>query len=491
MIPPTATGKIRRCAHTLRLVAAVAAVGVLAMPQHASAAAGLATGFSGDDLLTAGTSATRTVWLGRAVSEGAGALRVGIRWSDVAPGTRPVGFDPADPAASGYDWSATDAAIRDASADGLRVTALIFSAPTWAEGPDRPANVGAGSWRPDPVQFAAFARAAALRYSGTFADPLHPGRFLPQVSYWQAWNEPNLAYYLSPQWKRAGRGWAPASVDIYRSMLNAFYTAVKSVSPSNFVVMGGTAPYGDPPGYARMRPLLFYRLLFCMSASMTRTSCPHGSVHLDAVDNHPYTFNSPEHPPYYADDVTVPDVWKVGRVLHAAERAGTVLPDRSKQIWATELLWDSNPPSNIAGAVPVAVQARYLEQSMYLLWRQGVSVFMWLEIRDAAPLRHYLAHFSWGGLYYYSGVAKPAATAYRFPFVTQRLNGRRLQAWGRAPCSGLLTISRQLSSHRWVILARLNVSAEQVFVATLRERGWAALRAQVSGATSLTWNQGA
>jgi hypothetical protein len=115
---------------------------------------------------------------------------------------------------------------------------------------------------------------------------------------------------------------------------------------------------------------------------------------------------------------------------------------------------------------------------------------MWLEIRDAPPANDYITHFQWGGLYYYSGAPKPAATAYRFPFVTRRLNAKQLQAWGRAPNSGLLTISRQDGGHGWVILGHLQVSAKHVFVAKLRDSGRAALRAEVSGAVSLIWNQG-
>jgi hypothetical protein len=82
---------------------------------------------------------------------------------------------------------------------------------------------------------------AAVRYDGRFPDPLKPGAFLPRVRYWQPWNEPNLSYYLSPQWTRTGGRWAPASAGIYRGLLNAFYAAVKRVSSSNFVVTAGTA----------------------------------------------------------------------------------------------------------------------------------------------------------------------------------------------------------------------------------------------------------
>ena len=473
------------------LAVAMLGAGFLAAP-GATALNGLTTGFSGDDLLNGGPLARNATWLDRAASEGAGMVRVSIVWWSVAPLHRPSGFQPSDPASPGYNWTTTDARIRAISAHGLRVLADILYAPRWAEGPRRPPDAPAGTWRPNPVQFAAFARAAARRYSGTFPDPLHPGKLLPRVTYWQAWNEPNL-YFLSPQWVRTRTGWSPASPGIYRAMLNDFYAAVKSVSASNVVLMAATAPYGDPPGGARMRPVQFYRALFCLNGSLKRVGCP-GPVHLDAVDNHPYELSAaPTHRAYWPDDVAVPDVWKITRVLHAAEQAGTVLPGGHKQVWATELIWDSEPPSTSTdvSAVPLATQALYLEQAMYLLWRQGVDTVLWYSIRDDPPVRHYLAAFDWGGLYYYSGAPKPAATAFRFPFVTHRIDSSQVQAWGRAPSSGLLTISRRLNSGGWEAIASLPATAQGVFLTTLRLSGMAVLRAQVGSSTSLPWTQGA
>jgi hypothetical protein len=450
---------------------------------------GLTTGFSGGSLLTTGASQQRARWLTLAREEGAAIIRVGVDWCDIVPSRRPAGFDPANPASRGYRWGPTDAAVRDIAAHGMAVLLQFLCAPTWAEGPGRPRDVARGTWDPSPTQFAALALAAARRYSGTYPDPLHPGRTLPHVRFWQPWNEPNLGYYLSPQWRRVRGGWAPASPEIYRRMLNAFYGAVKSIDPSNIVVMAGTAPYGDPPGYYRMRPVQFYRHLFCLSGLLRRLPCP-TPARLDAVDHHPYTFGPPTVPAYWPDDVAVADVWKIVRVLRAAERAGTVLPAGRKPVWVTELEWDSDPPSNIPGSVPVPVQARYLEQSLYLLWRQGVSVVLWFEIRDAPPAHRYLVHFDWGGLYFYSGAPKPAATAFRFPFATTRVAPGEIEAWGRAPLGGRLTISRRVGPGRWRVLARLSAGAKQVFQVPIALTGDAMLRAQVGQTHSLPWRQG-
>jgi hypothetical protein len=362
----------------------------------------------------------------------------------------------------------------------------IVYAPTWAEGPRKPANAQPGSWRPNPAQFASFATAAAVRYDGHFPDPLRPGSFLPRVSLWQPWNEPNLNGYLTPQWTRTGSGWAPASPGIYRQLLNSFYTAVKAVSSSNFVIEAGTGPYGDQPGGPRMPPVQFDRNLFCLSGRLSPTSCP-DPPHLDAVDHHPYGIQGPLWHALNPDDAAVPDMYKITRVLHAAERRGHVLPRGPKAVWATEISWDSNPPD--PHGVPIQRQARWLEQALYVLWRQGVDTVVWLQVADEPPVPNYASSYQ-AGLYYLNGRPKPDAQAYRFPFVTQRVSGSRVLAWGRAPDRGSLAID-ELVGGQWKVVRRLAVGNRQVFQTMLPLRGRAVLRAQLGAQTSLTWTQGA
>jgi hypothetical protein len=93
------------------------------------------------------------------------------------------------------------------------------------------------------------------------------------------------------------------------------------------------------------------------------------------------------------------------------------------------------------------------------------------------------------GLYYLGGAAKPAAQAFRFPFVTRRLSRGRIEAWGRAPRGGGITIEQRRAG-RWVVVRRLAVRAGQVFDVVLSVRGRATLRAQADPGTSLAWTQG-
>jgi hypothetical protein len=471
----------------LRRLVIVTVLFVLGASARDASAAGLTLGFSADPALTGTAPAVDATWIPRAAAEGAGIVRVNVIWSQVAPHIPSTSFDPSDPASPDYNWTTVDAAVRDLSDHGIQPLLNIWGAPPWAQGPGAPAGVTRGTWRPDATQLARFATAGALRYDGHFPDPARPGAFLPRVQYWQPWNEPNLAYYLSPQWTRSGHGWAPASPGIYRQLLNDFYAAVKRVSSSNFVVTAGTAPYGDPPGGQRMQPVAFDRSLFCLrdDAGLTPTRCP-DPPHLDALSHHPYGIGGPLWHALNADDVAVPDIYKLARVLHAAERSGHVLPAGAKRLWVTEISWDTSPPD--PGGIPAARQARWLEQALYVLWNQGVDTVLWLQIVDSPPIPSYGATYQ-SGLYYEGGAAKPAAQAYRFPFVTRRLSGGRIQAWGRAPRDGKITIEQRRGT-RWMVLRRVAVRSDQVFIAILSVRGRATLRAQAEPDTSLAWTQG-
>ena len=237
-----------------------------------------------------------------------------------------------------------------------------------------------------------------------------------------------------------------------------------------------------------MPPVAFDRTLFCLrdDARLTALRCP-DPPHLDALSHHPYGIQGPLWHALNPDDAAVPDIYKLARVLHAAEHARHVEPAGPKRLWATEISWDSSPPD--PDGVPVAEQARWLEQGLYVLWRQGVDTVLWLQIVDAPPVPNYGSTYQ-AGLYELSGVAKPAAEAYRFPFVSRRLDRGHIEAWGRAPRGGRIAIEA-LRRGQWVVLRRLRLRTDQVFQAVLPVRGRVILRAQADPDTSLPWTQGA
>jgi hypothetical protein len=462
------------------LLLAFALFGVCA-PAGAQAANGLSVGFL-DGVFNA-DAAERSPWLGRAVDSGADILRVDVGWPVLNSATRPAGFDARNPADPAYDFTRSDAAVVDATAHGLRVLASFTGAPLWAEGPGRPADAPPSSWKPDPAALEEYGAALAQRYSGTFPDPARPGQTLPRVDAFQLWNEPNLDKYLSPQWS-GGKTFAPAH---YRRMLSAFYRGVKSVRPGALVVTAGTAPFGDPEANGhRIMPVRFVRDMLCLRSSKGRlraaTSCPE-PARFDVLSHHPYSVGAPTRKALNTDDVSIPDIGKLTRLLRAAERSGGALPRKRHRMWTTEVSYDSSPPD--PQGVPVALQARYLEQTFYLLWRQGVDTITWFQIRDQLPQPSYAAT-NQSGIYFADGRPKPAQRAFRFPFVAERASRTTLRVWGRAPVAGSVRIERRAGSG-WTLVRTVRAKEHGTFLVRITARGKASLRARVAGETSLTW----
>jgi hypothetical protein len=403
---------------------------------------------------------------------GATIAKIGVNWRGITGGPPANAADPSDPA---YDFSAVDRAVRAAAARGLEPMLLLTEAPSFAEGPDRPIDASPGSWRPSPSALASFARAVATRYSGTSAGP---GGLLPRVRYYQAWNEPNLAQYLTPQSD------APT---IYRDMLNAFYGAVKAVSPENVVVTAGTAPYGEDEGIRRTHPLVFWRDLLCINLALKPTVCP-VKARFDVLAHNPInTSGSPRQLPDHPEDVTEANFGSLRQLLRAAEHARTIAVRGPHRLWATELWWETNPPDRLEGISP-STQARRLQQSFYALWRAGASTVIYLSMLDGPYHPDAFTEVSSSGLLFEDGTPKPAFTAFRFPFVTTRVKHGKLIGWGRAPTGGKLRIRGKRFGH-WKTVAQVRVDAGDVFKTRLPADTGRRVRAEVGGETSLTWRR--
>ena len=421
--------------------------------------------------------ATSAFWFGKTAKARAGLVLLSAQWVSIAPATRPAGFDPANPGSPAYNWGTLDREVRQARRRGRRVAILVGQAPAWAEGRGRPSTTvaAAATWKPKPAALKQFARAIARRYSGGFGG-------LPRVRYWQLWAEPNLSIYLTPQWRR-GR---PVGALHYRKMLNAFYGGIKSVRRSNKVITGGTAPYGDARGGQRMQPATFWRTLLCLkSRRLHRTRC-RNPAHFDIAAHNPINVGGPERHARNFDDISTPDIGRLRRIIRKARRSGTLRPRGDKPIWATEIWWDSRPPD--PRGVPARRHARWVAQSFYVLWRQGVRTVIWFQVRDAASGGNYAATLQ-TGLFLRSGKPKLAYRAFRFPFVADRLGGRRVRLWGMAPSRGGVRVQIRRGG-RWRGLVRLGAERDRVFTGVVRLRGGAKLRARADGETSLIWRQG-
>ncbi len=488
---------------------------------------GLTRGISDATLTMSPDAAVREQALARIRASGANVVRIPVEWRYIVNGDPPAGFDASDPASPAYDFAKVDAAVRSAAAAGLTPLLVVTSAPDFAEAPHRWPYAYPGTWAPNPVAFGEFATAVARRYDGSFPDPLQPGRALPRVRLFEAWNEPNLARYLAPQWVAEGGHWRAFSPLLYRQLLNAFYAAVKTVEPSDTVIATGVAPNGEPAGVGRMTPVRFLREMLCleggegtqagprvegggarkvkaragkvrMARSGAPSACP-DPPHFDVLAFHPLSFESPDIPAHSSQDVAISDIAKVTGLLARAERAHSALPRAHKPVWVTELNWESAPQS--AHGVPGRLQALWISRALHRLWIAGVSMAEWQFLIDPYPGTP-LATSTGAVVYvprpaglYSAGVVdgrsepaaarpKPFLRGFTVPFDPLRVDRGHVRVWAllMRPDQRVL-LQRRARGGRWRTIARLHADGYAVLNALVPLRGAMTLR-MVSGMVS-------
>ena len=111
----------------------------------------------------------------------------------------------------------------------------------------------------------------------------------------------------------------------------------------------------------------------------------------------------------------------------------------------------------------------------------------WFQVDDPPPVPSFAATTQ-SGLFFQDGSPKLAFSAYRFPFVGDRIGRRTVRVWGLAPSSGGVSVQRQ-SGGGWRTLKRLHARGDRVFAGKISLRGGATLRAAAGGETSLSWQQ--
>jgi hypothetical protein len=385
----------------------------------------------------------------RSRASGATMVRLFLTWKNVAP--MPPLLNPSDPANPAYNWEWFDRQVRMAVARGLTPYVNVMYAPVWAEGIGGRAE---GTYRPDPAAFGAFARAAALRYSGSFAPPGEG--VLPRVRYWLPWGEPNRDYHLMPQYE----GSRLVSDDLYRPLVNSFTTAVRGVRADNIVIAGSLAPLARQ---GKPAPLRFMRELLCVSKSLKRACDLRANpVQFDIWSHHPYTLGGPTHKAG-GDNVSLGDLPRMQRVLRAAIRLGHVSSRGRVQFWVTEIGWDTRPPD--PRGVPTALHGRWVSEALYRLWTYGISVVTWWRISDDPfPQGRYQS-----GFYTAAGRAKRSLKAFRFPVVAFRRDSG-FYVWGRTPTSSRGKVVIELKSGRgWRRLGTLRANGYGIFARTFRK----------------------
>lgn len=457
---------------------------------------GLARAVSDGRVLLDPEAAGRSLALERIAQAGATVVRIPVDWSQLVDARPAAGFQAADPASPDYHFGSLDAGVISAAAAGLTPLLVVSHAPAFAEAPERWRYAYPGSWAPSPTALGQFAQALARRYDGDFSDPADPARALPEVHIFQAWNEPNLARYLEPQWVVEGDRWSPFAPLLYRQMLNAFYAGVKAVAPAATVVSAGVAPDGERAGEGRMAPLTFLRTLLCLSASgrAQRSGCGE-PAHLDVLAFHPLSVGDPDVVAPSSLDVSIADAAKVSGLLARARAAGTVLPAGRKPLWVTELNWESAPQS--PSGVPARLQAAWVSRALHRLWVAGVSLVAWQFLVDPWPALR--ASTPTGGAIEYQRPAglylpgpggslegaqpKPFLQGFALPFDPLRASAARIRVWAllRAPRQAAVL---ELAGGGRRVLAHLHADAAGVLNVLVTLRGAQRLRLRAGGMVS-------
>jgi hypothetical protein len=394
------------------------------------------------------TGSQQTTAFQMAHAAGASYVRLVVPWSEIAPASRPGDFVSTDPNSPYYTWGWLDRSVSAIEADGMQPMLDITSAPSWAIA--RPGN-GQTAGAPSASALADFAKAVALRYDGHHGEPV--------VRTFQVWNEPNLSLDLSPV----------KAASVYRGMVNAFATAVHGVNRSNLVVAGALDPFENlAKTFITQAPLAFMRSFLCLSKGAHPKATCSTKVQMDVWSHHPYTFGGPFGKAKRTDDVSLGDLPKMKALLKAAVKLHRITSKHAVQFWVTEFGWDTNPPRK--HGVPLGLEARWTAESMYQMWRSGVTLTTWFLLQDQASPSPYQS-----GLFFHSkslrqARAKPMRTAFRFPFVAYLGKGT-VPIWGRDATSKktVVTIQRRHGAKgAWRTVARVRANRYGIFRATLK-----------------------
>ncbi|MBI4213240.1 MAG: hypothetical protein HY534_02945 [Chloroflexi bacterium] len=131
-------------------------------------------------------------------------------------------WDEIQPSAGSFDWTLADAVVDASLSHGTSVQAILISVPAWARD-SRFLPVGLYlPWNDPGNLWARFVQTIAARYRG-------------KIDHWEAWNEPDDTQIF----------W-PGTIADYYQLLKVTYLSVKSIDPSDQVLIGGLTYWHDP-----------------------------------------------------------------------------------------------------------------------------------------------------------------------------------------------------------------------------------------------------
>lgn len=427
----------------LRVIVCCAITALAIFPAAAEGAQPLRTGIELPRIGANPGNAESDIAFARVKAAGSTFVRLTLYWNsaEAKPGV--------------YNWWYIDGQVQDALAAGLTPVVTVWKAPSWAEDRSKAPNGQPGTVAPSPARFGEFARAAALHLKG-------------KVRYWAAWNEPNLTFFLAPQWLN-DTWWA---ANHYRKMVNAFSAGIHAADSSNTVIAGETAPFARvTKTYRNPAPLTFMRKVLCLSAT-NRPACGE-AVQANAWSTHPYTNGGPTRQAGAANNVSLGDLPDMRRVLRAGVKYGRIVSGRPVEFWVSEFSWDSYLPD--PKAVPTTLHARWVSEALYRAYRSSVTTFIWHQLSDLPYPK-----FAYQSGLYFCGRAslsdestcnssyrvdrpKRSLRAFSFPFVAYAGLGKN-RVWGRIPPgSPKQVLIQRKSGARWVTWKSVTANDAGIF----------------------------
>lgn len=263
-----------------------------------------------------------------------------------------------------FNWEYPDRVVREASARGMKVVALLDYTPQWARQPGTTSHVP-----PEQVSdYANFARAAAARYA-----PLG-------VRTWEIWNEPNTSDFWQPR----------PDPKRYGELFKAAVSAIRAVDPGATLLTAGLTRGADSADGTTISQTTFLERLYADGAAQLSS----------AIAIHPYSF--PWLPTQH-NPALVGGFNELPLVHDLMARHG----DAAKKVWITEF---GAATGSVFGAVSATDQAATVMQS-----RRQVQFWDWTgpliyyELRDAGTDRSDLQQNF--GLVRHDLTLKPAAKA--------------------------------------------------------------------------------
>ncbi len=268
---------------------------------------------------------------------GVDSIRIPVSWASV----QPVRNGP-------YDFSSTDAVVREAAVAGIDILPFLTGAPSWAVPtavvPGSGGSVSAPKFLPvrsgtQRSGWRKFVVQTIKRYGprGSFwlENPSLPKR---SIRVWQIWNEPNFKYFVV----------RPNPVE-YGKLVKLSAGAAKAADQGAKIVLAGLFARPIEATFDRSPPQAYFATDFL---EQMYAATPGIKSKFQGVALHPYTGTYKNLAPY------IEEVLQVLRANH----------DAGKELWITELGWSSQRPrAGNSFAKGVKGQAAQLKGAFRLL----------------------------------------------------------------------------------------------------------------------------